>query len=112
MLFIEPISVFFKEQDKKAIVERFNYSIFNLINNQVGLPKDGIRAEVCLSGNQYKQIIPWNVMFDYRDYPEIGQLCHQNCMNCATMIIKSKIFFREEANLFITVVIAYQELLN
>lgn len=64
----------------RFICDGFYHSLFYLINSQVGLVPKGIKVEVVLSDEQNIEIIPWNKIFDFRDYPDLTPEEIQNVM--------------------------------
>ena len=53
-------------------VEQLKKSLYYLINHQIGLPKPEIKVQAHINDNKILEIIPWNKMFDYRDYTDIS----------------------------------------
>lgn len=61
----------FKEDDPK-IIDNLHKSLFYLINRQVGLVPVNISVEIEIAQDEYVKIIPWDKIFDYRNYLDVS----------------------------------------
>ncbi len=63
----------FRDDTQNKVIDNFKNSLYYLVNRQVGIVPDNINVEIVTAKDRIEEIIPWNKIFDFRNYSDITQ---------------------------------------